>query len=95
MYDELDAAAALGLERDDFNRLVDAGVGEALGALAGGKRGPGGSHLVPVIDADGSRWFSESELARVEQARASGPTPDEVADAEPAAELVEVDERVG
>ena len=85
LYDERDAAAVLGVEDDEFKRLVMAGVRAAAGALtamrsngATSVTAPAGSYLVPIVMSDGSPWIRESELARVEQARASGPRPEEI-----------------
>lgn len=39
---------------------------------------PEASYLVPVIEADGSRWVSAPELSRCEAARANGVSPDDV-----------------
>jgi conjugative relaxase-like TrwC/TraI family protein len=39
---------------------------------------PGGSYLVPVVDADGSRWVTEAELRRCQEARETGASPDEI-----------------
>lgn len=85
LYDETDAAAALGVEADELDRLLTYGATVALGSLAptnGKRRGPvepSGSYLVPVVAPDGSRWVRESELARCERARAAGPSADEIA----------------
>jgi hypothetical protein len=58
---------------------------EKAGGLRPPGRHPGGpalrpdaSYLVPVIEADGSRWVSASEMARCETARANGVSPDDV-----------------
>lgn len=39
---------------------------------------PGGAYLVPVIDPDGTRWVSEAELSRCQQARDEGASADQV-----------------
>ena len=39
---------------------------------------PGAAYLVPVVDSDGSRWVSEDELARCQQARDEGVSPEQV-----------------
>lgn len=84
LYDETDAAAALGVEADELDRLLTSGVRAALGTLTAPTGRPhrrnraGGSYLVPVIEADGSRWVRDSELTRCERARAVGPTADEI-----------------
>jgi conjugative relaxase-like TrwC/TraI family protein len=80
LYDEHDAAAALGVEADELERMLAAGQEVATG---GGRRSrgrpPAGSYLVAQIDGDGARWVPEGELVRVEAARAEGPSPEEIA----------------
>ena len=84
LYDETDAAAALGVEADELDRLLTSGVRVALAAITPPRSGrrrsgePGGSYLVPIVDGDGSRWVRDSELTRCERARAVGPTEDEI-----------------
>lgn len=39
---------------------------------------PEGSVLVPFVDADGSRWVTETELSRCQLAREEGVTPDAI-----------------
>lgn len=77
LYDEHDAAAALGVEADEMERLLDAGTKVAAAPSRHGQ--PGGSYVMSSADADGTRWVTETELTRVEAARAVGPTPDEIA----------------
>jgi conjugative relaxase-like TrwC/TraI family protein len=91
LYGEADAAAALGVTKAEVSRMLDVGTGIALSRLvAGPGRIPGsvpggvpgrafgqvvGSYLVPVIDEDGNRWVTETELDRCEAARAAGVNP--------------------
>jgi len=78
LYDLRDAAAALGVEVGDVRRMVEAGA--AMAEDPG--QGPepfGGSYLRPVNDLDGTRWVSEGELRRCEEARRDGPDPESVA----------------
>jgi conjugative relaxase-like TrwC/TraI family protein len=86
LYGEADAAAALGVTKAEVSRMLDVGTGIALSRLAPGPgRVPGsipggapgsafaqvmGSYLVPLVDDDGSRWVTETELVRCEAARA-------------------------
>lgn len=85
LYGTSDVAAALGVTAHEAEELVAAGervAGRALVVLLGGEaptRDPEGSFLVPVIETDGSRWVTEAELSRCEQARAVGTSPDEIA----------------
>ncbi len=88
LYDMRDAAAALKLEVAEVERLVAAGERRlavvALGGLlaAGSPPEPSefeGGYLVPIVDADGTRWLPEPELQRCEAARAAGPDPDAIA----------------
>jgi conjugative relaxase-like TrwC/TraI family protein len=39
---------------------------------------PGGSYLVPVVEPDGSRWVTETELRRCQQARELGASPEKI-----------------
>ncbi|MGH9030533.1 MAG: MobF family relaxase [Acidimicrobiia bacterium] len=83
LYDEIDAAAALGVEADELERLFQGGIRVALGALGRPPRGrqrsePAGSYLVPIVDSDGKRWVRDSELSRLERARATGPSRQEI-----------------
>ena len=50
-------------------------VGHPVGAA---ETEPGAAYLVPLVDEDGSRWVSEEELARCQQARDEGVTPEQV-----------------
>lgn len=86
LYDARDAAAALGLETEEVERLVAAGEKLAARQLAALLGGPptspsefGGAYLVPTIGPDGSRWITEAELQRCEAARSAGPDPEAVA----------------
>jgi conjugative relaxase-like TrwC/TraI family protein len=83
LYDEIDAAAALRVEADELERLFTSGIRVALSALgAPGRRRrvrePAGSYLVPIVDEDGNRWVRDSELSRLQRARATGPSREEV-----------------
>jgi hypothetical protein len=79
LYDEHDAAAALGVEADELERMLAAGQEvAAVGGRRSRARPPAGSYLVAHIDEDGTRWVPESELVRVETARAEGPSPEEI-----------------
>jgi len=54
-------------------------VGDATPALTSTNANqPGASFLVPFIDADGSRWVTEAELSRCQEAREEGVAPDAV-----------------
>lgn len=77
LYDEHDAAAALGVEADEMERLLAAGA--EVAAVPSQHRQAGGSYVMSCADADGTRWVTETELARIEAARATGPTPDQIA----------------
>ena len=88
LYDERDAAAALGLEAPELEALLSAGertavavAMHALASKASPTRDPSGSYLVPVLDADGTRWIGESELRHCDDGRAEGRTADLVATA--------------
>jgi conjugative relaxase-like TrwC/TraI family protein len=86
LYGEADAAAALGGTKAEVSRMLDVGTGIALsrpapgpcrvpGSIPGGAPGSAfaqvmGSYLVPIVDDDGTRWVTETELARCEAARA-------------------------
>ena len=39
---------------------------------------PGGSYLVPVVEVDGSRWVTETDLRRCQEAREVGASPDQI-----------------
>ncbi len=80
LYDEHDAAVALGVEDAELDRLMQTGTRIALGRALGWVTAeqPAGAYLIPVIDGAGRRWVRESELARAEHARAVGPSAVEV-----------------
>ena len=91
LYDVADAAAVLGVTHREVERLLDAGTRLALAALApaaghdstGYPVGevasePGASYLVPIVEQDGSRWMTEDELSRCQQARDEGVSPEQV-----------------
>lgn len=87
-YGEHDAAAVLGISLRDVGRMLDVGGALAVSRLAtllapGSvpvpvSLQPEGSYLVAVIDPDGQRWVTDTELTRCETARAAGITPDEI-----------------
>jgi conjugative relaxase-like TrwC/TraI family protein len=77
LYDTHDAAAALGVEADVLERLLAAGD-HVTAHPSLRRRQPAGSYLLSSMDAEGARWVTESELARVEAARARGPSPEEI-----------------
>jgi conjugative relaxase-like TrwC/TraI family protein len=80
LYGVHDAAVALELDDRDVEALAAAGERAAIGALiarlagraAADPREPAGAMLVPVVAADGSRAFTEAELARCHDARRDG-----------------------
>lgn len=85
LYDERDVAAALGIEHDELERLFKAGARVALEALTPARSRtrhrasePAGAYLLPVVDQQGTRWVRDSELSRLEQARAAGPAPADI-----------------
>jgi conjugative relaxase-like TrwC/TraI family protein len=94
LYGEDDAAAALGVTKQEVAGMLDAGIALALTSLVavtdrdrdvpGGVpvRVPGpmndlliGSHLVPVLEPDGSRWMTGTELSRCRDDREVGTDP--------------------
>ena len=91
IYDEHDAAAALGLEADELERLLAAGA-EVAGGPPTRRTQPAGSYVVASVDDDGIRWVTETELARVEAARAAGPSPEEIAAGGAADDLLSIAE---
>ncbi len=84
LYDEHDPAAALGIEDNELDRLLAAGSRVAVAALEGQATGkaigqePPGSYLMALVADDGARWVRESELARLEAARVSGPSAKDI-----------------
>jgi conjugative relaxase-like TrwC/TraI family protein len=85
LYDARDAAAALGLEADQLDRLVRAGTAVAFASMLGGLTGrtpprPVGPYLAARIEG-GEVWVTESELSRCEESRALGAAPADVAGA--------------
>ena len=86
LYSVADAAAALRVSRREVEAMMAAGERMAIGALIATLTGgpspitePPGCYLVPRIDVDGTRWATDADLDRVEEARARGIAPDEVA----------------
>lgn len=82
-YGVADAAAALGVSRVEVSRMLDVGTAVLLSVLPVPGCVPGpvpgdlsaqlpGSFLVPVLDRDGSRWVTQTELDRCLDARADG-----------------------
>ena len=85
LYGVADVAAWLRITHREVEGLISAGERAAqasLVTLLGGPPAhlePAGSFLVPQIDKDRSRWITETELDRFEQARSLGTEPDEIA----------------
>ncbi|HET7489618.1 MAG TPA: MobF family relaxase [Acidimicrobiales bacterium] len=83
LYDTADIAAALHITRREAEALLDAGERRSPAGPAGEgtTRGtePEGSYLIPLVDDDGERWVTGSELDRCEDARALGTEPEAVA----------------
>lgn len=82
LYDEADAAVAIGVTKAELSRMVDVGTAVAFSRLVPGcvpGRQPEGSFLVPIIDRDGDRWITEIELSRCIDARESGTEPEAIA----------------
>lgn len=90
LYGEDDAAAALGVTKQEVAGMLDAGTAVALARLVPVIEGAGtcpggvpgrendlliGSYLVPVIDPDGSRWVTGTELSRCRDDREIGTDP--------------------
>jgi conjugative relaxase-like TrwC/TraI family protein len=94
LYGEDDAAAALGVTKQEVAGMLDAGTAIALARLVpvtdrerdvpsgvpGGVPGPVndlviGSHLVPIVEPDGSRWVIGTELSRCRDDREIGTDP--------------------
>lgn len=85
LYDEADAAAALGLSRTEVARMLDVGTALAVGHLAVTPAGDrandrardrvrtmsqvSGSYLLPSVDEAGERWITDHELDRCASAR--------------------------
>lgn len=96
LYDARDAAAALGVEADQLDRLVLAGTGVAFATFLGTVTGrspsaPVGPHLVARIDAAGIR-VTEAELERCEESMAVGASAGEVEAAGDAADQFSIAE---
>lgn len=87
LYDATDAAATLGITRGEAEALIAAGERAAFDSLmtltTGGRRRaePDASFAVPIIDQDGNRWITQTELTRVEDARSMGVAPAQVEEA--------------
>ncbi len=86
LYSIADVAAALRVSRREVEAMMAAGERMAVGVLIATLAGdpapitePPGCYLVPRIDVDGTRWATEADIDRVEEARARGIAPDEVA----------------
>lgn len=80
LYGLPDVAASLGITRQEAEALVAAGERVAVAAFSGaGTAEPAASYLVPLVDAEGTAWITDRELARIELARERGPVPAEVA----------------
>lgn len=85
LYSVRDIAAALQVSQREVEAMMAAGQRTALAALVGAWAGspaqvvePAGSYIVPLVDHDGTAWATESEIDRVEEARARGIPPEEV-----------------
>ena len=96
LYGERDAAAALGVEADEFGRLVQAGTTRAVATLVSALTHqpvsmPIGPFLAARIDGD-SVVVSEDELAKCEEAMAAGASPAEVEAAGDAGDLYSLGE---
>jgi conjugative relaxase-like TrwC/TraI family protein len=90
LYDARDAAAALGIEADQLDRLVRAGTAVAFASMLGGLTGrtpphPVGPYLAARLQG-GDVWITETELSRCEESRALGAAPEAVAAAGDAAD---------
>lgn len=87
LYDIADLAAALGLSHREAEALLEAGKRAAFRSVTELMSGvpsmpePPGSYVLPIIDGDGRALVTESELERVEDARARGTPPAQIADA--------------
>lgn len=80
LYDIADVAAVLSVTQREAQELVDAGERVAVGCLARARVAePSAAFLVPIIDSDGQRWISGTELDRVEDARSRGTPLEEIA----------------
>jgi conjugative relaxase-like TrwC/TraI family protein len=104
LYDESDAAVALGLGRDEVGVMLEEGTRFAASRLIGflavaathdSRDGSapqpepaGDRYLAPVIDADGDRWVTDHELTRCEDARALGISDDHISAAGAAEDLL-------
>jgi conjugative relaxase-like TrwC/TraI family protein len=85
LYSVADAATALRVSRREVEAMMAAGERVAIGLLIATLTGqpspvtePPGSYLVARVDADGTRWTTDADIDRVEEARARGIAPDEV-----------------
>lgn len=87
LYDAKDLAVTLRITQQEANSLIAAGERAAVYALidlgpgVGIHSEPAGSYVVPYIDRDGSRFVPEHEIDRIEDARARGTSPTQVAQA--------------
>lgn len=85
LFDPDDTAAALGVTKREAAALIAAGERAAFGALISMWTGqpvpvePDAAFAVPIVDPDGSRWITQAELDRVDEARSRGVAPDTVA----------------
>jgi conjugative relaxase-like TrwC/TraI family protein len=87
LYDVVDLAACLGLSRKEAEGLVAAGEQAAIESLTAllsrrpATTRPAGSYVVPYLylDIDGTRYITEEEISRVEDARARGTSAEALA----------------
>jgi hypothetical protein len=94
LFGEDDVAAALGVTKVEVARMLDVGMQAAIGTVAAATLSTGtvpvsvpvsenrlviGSYLVPIIEADGSRWVTGTELSRCTEEREVGTDPAAVA----------------
>lgn len=94
LYDARDAAAVLGLPQQEVERMIEVGTMAALARLFGlpVRDQPDASYLVPVIDANGNPWVTDTELSRCEDALHTGTATADIAATGPADELLSLTE---
>jgi conjugative relaxase-like TrwC/TraI family protein len=79
LYGEADAAVVLGVTKAEAARMLDVGTRAALSTVMPSLGPVTGSYLVPIIEADGSRWVTDAELSRCEASREDGVDPEALA----------------
>jgi conjugative relaxase-like TrwC/TraI family protein len=94
VYSARDASGVLGLSEAHLDRMLEVGTMLAVARLFGlpVRAQPAGSYLAPVIDPDGDRWVTDTELSRCEDALSAGTPAVEVAATGPPGELLALDE---